>query len=144
VDTLPQRLSQYQYADFTDGFDDQTKVQKFPDDLLKLAVTIDQRTVEGINKEQYATQIDQENSGGGHNFNISGNNNTIASGNVDQSSQNIINRGSIQGANVNIGGNQTFHSTVTITMGNMTQTINSRPNASPDDKAELAQLVIQL
>jgi hypothetical protein len=176
---VPNRISQYQWADFSMGFDNTTKVQKFLDDVLALAVSLKQSDVSDMNKEALAMKIDEENkkghqttiSGGqvgainnygsqtntfspqtnqttqsGNNVSTSGNNNTVAGGNIDQSRHNNSNiriGGSVQGGNVNIGGDQTVHGNVTITMRDMTQTIQ-KGTASPSDKEQLQQLLDQL
>lgn len=133
---LPDRISQYQYADFTGGFTDDAEVQKFLDDLLKLAVIVDKHTIATVDKEAYAMKIDQENSGDGHNINLSGSGNTVAGGNIDQSRQNIRIGGSVSGGNVNIGGTQTFHGNVNINYN----ALSSVPAGSPlDDLKSLLQ-----
>lgn len=116
---LPDRISQYQYADFTNGFTDDTKVQKFLDDLLKLAVTVDKDTIASVDKEVYAMKIDQENSGGGHNIN--------------QSGQSIRIGGNVNGANVNIGGIQTFHGNVNINYS----ALSTAPSGSPQNELKI-------
>jgi hypothetical protein len=51
--------------------------------------------------------------------------------------------GNVQGGNVNIGGTQTFQGNVTITVGDMTQTIQ-KGSAAPSDKEQLQTLVNDL
>lgn len=140
--SLPDRISQHQYADFTGGFTDVGKVQKFLDDLLKLAVTIDKNTIASIDKEVYMMKIDQENSGGGHNINVNGRENTIAGGDIDQSRQSIHIRGNVSGGNVNIGGKQIFHGNVNINYN----ALSSIPVGSPQEelKALLQELEVAL
>jgi hypothetical protein len=111
---LPTRISQYQYADFTSGFTDYVKVQRFLDDMLKLAVKVDKNKIASVDKEFYAMKIDRENSDGGHNINTSGTGNTVAGGKIDRSRQDIRIGGSVSGGNVNIGGTQNFHGNVNI------------------------------
>lgn len=139
--SLPDRISQYQYADFTSGFTDDAKIQKFLDDLLKLAVTIDKDTIANVDKEFYATKIDQENSVG-HNINVIGSENSVAGGNIDQNRQNIRIGGSVSGGNVNIGGTQTFHGNVNINYN----ALSSVPAGSPLDdlKSLLKELEVAL
>jgi hypothetical protein len=134
--TLPDRISQYQYADFTGGFTDDAKVQKFLDDLLKLAVIVDKHAIASVDKEAYAMKIDHENSGDGHNINVSGSGNTVTGGNIDQSRQNIRIGGDVSGGNVNIGGTQTFRGNVNINYN----ALSSVPAGSPlDDLKSLLQ-----
>ncbi len=140
---LPDRLSKYQYADFTNGFNDPAKTQKFLDDLLKLAVTVDKSTVAGVDKEQYAMKIDQQNSDGGQNLNVPGSGNTIAGRDLDQSSTSVKIGGNVQGGNVVIGGKQTVGGNLTITMHDLTQTI-SKGKAAPSDKETLQKLMDDL
>jgi len=61
----------------------------------------------------------------------------------DEKNPNINISGSVQGGMVNIGGNQTVHGSVSITMGDMTQTIQ-QGTAAPSDKEALQALVDQL
>ncbi len=61
----------------------------------------------------------------------------------DEKNPKINISGNMQGGMVNIGGTQTFHGTVTITMGDMTQTIQ-QGTAAPSDKEALQALVDQL
>jgi ElaB/YqjD/DUF883 family membrane-anchored ribosome-binding protein len=57
----------------------------------------------------------------------------------DNKNSNIHIGGSVQGGNVNIGGTQTFHGSVTITQGDIQQM-----SGSSDEKAELQRLLDQL
>lgn len=57
---VPGRISQYQYANFVDGFSDTEQVQKFLDDLLVLATDIDISAVGDISKSELERKIDQE------------------------------------------------------------------------------------
>ena len=50
----------------------------------------------------------------------------------------------VMGGIVGIGGQQTFHGAVTVTIRDMTQTIHGSPNADETAKAELDRLVEQL
>ena len=144
VSALPERLSQYQYADFQGGFADTAKVQRFLDDLLKLAVTVERHAIAGMDKQQYEATIAQQNSGGGHNFNVGGSGNVTAGGNIDQSRTSIRMRGStVQGGMVNIGGKQEVHGSVTITMGNLTAIVGAM-NAAEDEKVALQTLIADL
>lgn len=116
VGALPDRLSQYQYADFRGGFADSAKVQKFLDDLVKLAVVVDKSRIASVDKTQYADAIMQQNQGGGHNFSVSGNDNSVVGGNLDQSRTNVTMSGStVSGAAVNIGGHQALSGNTTLT-----------------------------
>lgn len=135
--TLPDRISKYQYADLSDGFND-AKVQKLLDDLVTLAQTVEPSDISDLEKEQYAMKIDQNNEGGGHNINVSGSGNTAAGGNIDQSRQNIRIGGNVSGGNVNIGGKQTFNGDVSIQYG----ALESAPAGSPQD--ELKALLQEL
>lgn len=134
---LPERISRYQYADLSAGFDD-TKVQKLLNDLVILAQDVDPAAVSDMDKEQYAMSIEQQNEGGGHNINVSGSENTVAGGNIDQSRQNISIGGNVSGGNVNIGGWQTFQGDVSINYG----ALDSAPAGSPLD--ELKTLLVEL
>lgn len=176
---VPNRISQYQWADFSMGFENTAKVQKFLDDVLALAIPLKQSDAADLNKEALAMQIDDENKKGSHthisggqvgsvnnygsqtnNFgsqtnqttqsgNIvsnSGNNSTVAGGNMDNSrhnSPNIRVGGNITAGNLNMGGNQTFHGDVTISMRDMTQTIQ-KGSGTPEDKETLQKLFDQL
>lgn len=91
---LPTRISQYQYADFSDGFGDVDKVQKFLNELLQLAVELPADGVSGMNKTEYLNQIEQNNSGG-ININIKGNTsgaNVVISGTQTINGNFMINR----------------------------------------------------
>ena len=130
MDSLPDRISRYQYANFIHGFNDPVKVQKFLDDMLKLAVIINKDAVAELNKESYLAKIHEIESTRG--------------GRMGQSQQTIINSGTIQGGNVVIGGLQYSNGAVNINVGNLDATINNNPNASSDDRAILSNLVNQL
>lgn len=81
----------------------------------------------------------------GNNVSVSGNNNTVAGGNIDQSrhnSPNIRIGGSVQGGNINFG-NQTVHGDLTVTIRDMTQTVQ-KGSGTPSDKEQLQQLLDQL
>lgn len=138
IDDLPERLSQYQFADFTDGFSNTGRVQKFLDDLLKLAVTVGKNSIAKMDKELYAEKINQENSQQSRSKNM----------NVDtvgQSHQMINVSGNIQSGNINLGGgSQIFYGNVNITLGNLAQSVNSSSNYTYDEKIELEKLIIQL
>ena len=54
-----------------------------------------------------------------------------------------ISGGSIQGGITNIGGTQSFNQAVTVTMGNLSATVDGM-NASPDEKAVLQKLLAEL
>jgi hypothetical protein len=128
---IPQRISQYQWADFSAGLDDVDKIQKFLNDLLNVAVTLKASDAAGMNKEQYAMAI-----------------NKLQSSNTGDNAGRDINKnihigGNVQGANVNIGGTQTFHGNVSITMGDLTQTIQ-KGSAAPNDKEALQKLMDDL
>ncbi len=120
---LPQRISQYQYADLSGGFH-ATAVQKLLDDLLVLATTVDSSVIAGVDKTEYARQID------------SGSETIIGDGNTVTRTGSISIGGNVSGGNVNIGGSQTFHDNVTINMNAI--------SASEDHRQELAALVEQL
>jgi hypothetical protein len=121
--TLPDRINKYQYADLSDGFDD-AKVEKLLNDLVTLAQTIAPSVVADMDKSAYAQQIDES-------ISISGDNNTVSR------TGNISIGGNIKGGNVNIGGSQTFHGNLTITMGSM-------PAASEDVRETLKQQIEEL
>ncbi len=55
-----------------------------------------------------------------------------------------INAQHVQGGIVDIGGQQTFHGAVSVTIRDMTQTIASSPNADEAAKAELEKRMKQL
>ncbi|GAB1420372.1 hypothetical protein MASR2M15_04680 [Anaerolineales bacterium] len=134
--TLPDRISQHQYADLSDGFDD-AKVQKLLNDLLTLAQTVEPSDISDMDKDYYAIKIDQNHAGGGHNIKVSGSGNTVAGGNIDQSRQSIRIGGNVSGSLVNIGGKQTFYGDVTITVGAM-------PAASEDVRQTFKQQIAEL
>lgn len=125
--SLPDRISQYQYADFSSGFADDGKVQKFLDDLYKLAVIINASTFVEEDKEVYAKKIDHENAVSGHNVYVSSSGITDAGGNINQSHHDIQFGGNVSGGNVNIGGKQTFHGDVNIRYN----ALPSAPSGSP-------------
>lgn len=137
VAPLPDRLGQYQYADFKDGFDDLVKVQKFLDDLVTLAVPVERERIAGMDKAEYAAKIDQEHHGSGHNINVGGTNNKVAGGNMDNRKTDIHIGGSVSGGIVNVGGKQEFKESVTVNMGHT-------PAASADVQQRLERLSQQL
>jgi len=98
---LPSRISRYQYADLSGGFND-AAVQKLLDDLIILATVIEPLAIVGMDKAEYEQQIDYGSE------NIIGNGNTIAR------TGSISIGGKVTGGNINIGGSQTFHGNVTI------------------------------
>ena len=120
--TLPDRISKYQYADLSDGFDD-AKVEKFLNDLVTLAQTIDTSVVADMDKSAHAQQIDES-------IRVNGNNNSVSR------TGNISIGGNVKGGNVNIGGSQTFHGNVVIDTGQW--------DAEEEDREKLAKLVEQL
>lgn len=135
--TLPDRISKYQYADLSDGFD-KSKVDKLLNDLVILVQTVEPSDISDMDKGYYAMEIDQNNKGDGHNISVSGSSNTVAGGNVDQSHQNISIGGNVSGGNINIGGKQTFHGNVNI----QHSALSSAPAGSPLD--ELKALLQEL
>lgn len=138
VSALPHRLSQYQYADFTSGFGDAAKVQKFLDDLVQLAVVIDAKVIQGMDKRVFESQISQQNQGGGHNINVGGSGNQAAGGNMDnrRTSVNLSGGSTIQAGISNIGGDQTFNEAVTVHY--------SAANAGSGSLQQLEQLMARL
>jgi hypothetical protein len=120
---LPQRISQYQYADLSGGFHD-AAVQKLLDDLLTLAVTVDQTAISGMDKAAYAHQITV------YITTITGNDNVVGDGNTVARTGDISIGGSVSGQNVIIGGAQTVHGDLSITVGSL-------PAASADVRATL-------
>lgn len=120
--SLPDRISKYQYADLSDGFEE-AKVEKLLNDLVTLAQTIEPSVTADMDKSAYAQQIDET-------ITVSRDNNTVSR------TGNISIGGNVKGVNVNIGGSQTFHGNVVI---------NARQlDASEDDREKLAKLVEQL
>lgn len=151
---LPKRMSQYQYADLSGGFED-AKVQKLLNDLVVLTQNVQPSVISDMNKEDYAMTIDQKNEGGGHNINVGGEGNTVAGGDIDQSRQSIRTGGNLSGANINIGGKQTFHGDVNIQYGalassptdsslnelkTLLQELEAALKQQPADKAEDVEL----
>lgn len=114
---LPARISKYQYADLSDGFDSQ-KVGKLLDDLVTLIQVAHASAAESREKSAYAEQIDAEIKSRG--------NNKISIG------------GNVTGANVNIGGTQTFHGAVHINYGIIPETLSDP--ALSELKAHLGEL----
>jgi len=57
---LPDRISQYQYVNFIEGFSDTDRVQRFLDDLLILATEIEIDVVSDVSKPELERQINQE------------------------------------------------------------------------------------
>lgn len=93
---LPQRLSQYQYYDFTQGFNDQDGNQRFIDELLKQQVQrIQPASVEDIDKAKQAEVINNSISTG----DVSGS--VLTSGGITTGDITVNGRGT---ANVVIGG----------------------------------------
>jgi hypothetical protein len=126
VDPIPQRISQYQYADLTKGFS-QAAIQKLLNDLVTLAVTVDPAVIRDMNKEIYARQITI-------NLTITGDGNIVGNGNVVTRTGDIT-TGNVTAGNVVIGGTQVVH-------GDMT--INMEALAGDDDHLrELADLIAQ-
>ncbi len=117
---LPQRISQYQYADLSGGFHS-AAVQKLLDDLLVLATTVDSSVIAGEDKAEYARQIDFGNE------TIVGDGNTVTKISIG---------GNVTGGIVNVGGEQTFRGNVTINTNAI--------SASEEHRQELAALVKQL
>ncbi|MCA9885417.1 MAG: toll/interleukin-1 receptor domain-containing protein [Anaerolineae bacterium] len=120
--SLPDRISRYQYADLSDGFDD-TKVEKLLNDLVTLVQTIEPSVTADMDKSAYAQQIDES-------ITANGNNNTITR------AGNISINGNVKGGNVNIGGSQTFHGNVMINVDQW--------DAAENDRKQLEELVKQL
>jgi tetratricopeptide (TPR) repeat protein len=60
TEDIPDRISQYQYANFIDGFDDDAKVQKFINDLANLGTIVAAEASDKERKEVAAAQITQE------------------------------------------------------------------------------------
>jgi len=54
---IPERISQYQYVDFTGGFEDDDKIERFLDDLVALAVQVDQSAISDMSKAELEQQI---------------------------------------------------------------------------------------
>lgn len=133
---LPDRINQHQFSDFTDGFSDNAKVQKFLDNLLKLAVIVDNRTINSVDKEVYGSKVDQENNANNRSIDVSVSGKSNASGSNNQSRQSIHINGSVSGGNVNIGGTQTFHGNVKI---NYNVLSSVHPGSSLDDLKSLLQ-----
>lgn len=122
--SLPDRIRQYQYADLSGGFDE-AAVQRLQNDLLQLAVTVDDNAIKDMDRESFAMSINRQNEQG-NNVKLSGSSNTIAGGNIDQSQHNISIGGNVSGSNVNIGGNQTVYGNVTIGSGKITDVADER------------------
>ncbi len=121
--SLPNRLSRYQYADLSRGFDRAT-VQKLLDDLVTLATTVEPSAIAGMDKAAYAQQVDHESVG------------IIGDGNVVTRTGEISINGGVIGTNVAIGSSQ-------IVQGDMTFNVGAIP-ARQDVRAQLATLVEQL
>lgn len=56
---LPERISKYQYADFSAGFSNKAQVERFLDDLMKLAVTVDKSVLREFDKPGLEVVIPQ-------------------------------------------------------------------------------------
>jgi hypothetical protein len=151
---LPDRIGKFQYADFTGGFTDTAKIQKFLNDLLDLATKVSANEVAGIDKEAQAAAINQnnqnQNSGqqisGGSNINATGGNVATGGSNIATGGSRIDNRvrtnspnirigGNVSGGMVNIGGTQTVHGNINI---------KHIPSAADNTQQELQALVKQL
>jgi|GEM_PF-950527 len=96
----------------------------------------------GTQTNTFGSQVNQT-SQSGNNFNVPGNNNTVAGGNIDNSRQNVRIGGNVTGSNVVTGSNQTVHGNLTITMRDLTQTIQ-QGLAAPNEKETLQKLVDEL
>lgn len=66
---IPERIAKYQYADFTGGFQNTEKIQRFLDDLLVLASNVEISSIDADKKSELEHQINKE----------------VISGNIDDS-----------------------------------------------------------
>ena len=61
----------------------------------------------------------------------------------DNKSSNNTSNSNIQGVFVNIGGTNTFHGNISVTMGTLNATVGAM-NAAPDEKAALQKMIADL
>lgn len=111
---VPERISKYQFANFTDGFEDNNKIQQFLDDLLNLATDIESTDVDVDDKSDLERRINQEISLG----NIS--DSTVGINQTDTSQQALSQHtktGDISGSTVTINKQSTTIGSQTIQHG---------------------------